>query len=66
MILKFCQHGKQEKTLPPFSGDSKHLPDLKKIDVEHKTILDICTLYTVYKNLLNPHLIASTALEQTA
>ena len=37
-----------------------------KIAISAKTILDICTLYTVYKNLLNPHLTAAAALEQTA
>jgi hypothetical protein len=30
-----------------------------------KTFLDICTLYTVYKNLLNPHRIESAVREQT-
>ena len=47
----------------PHSQGSKHLPDLRKIAVAPKTILDICTLYTVYKNLLDPHLTATAALE---
>ena len=38
----------------------------QKIVNANKTILDICTLYTVYKNLLIPHLIAPAALEKNS
>ncbi len=37
-----------------------------KISGHRKTSLDICTLYTVYKNLLNPHLKSPAAPEQSA
>ena len=32
---------------------------------DFKTFLDICTLYTVYKNVLNPLRIATAVLEHT-
>jgi hypothetical protein len=59
--LKILSTCKARKNAAPFPEDSKHLPGLEKIAVVLKTILDICTLYTVYKNLMNPHLIAAAA-----
>ena len=39
---------------------------LRKISGHRKTSLDICTLYTVYKNLLNPHLMTPAVPERSA
>jgi hypothetical protein len=47
-------------------SESKRAPGHDEIDDAPKTILDICTLYTVYKNVLNPHLMAPATLRKTA
>ena len=64
--LKILSTCKARKKRCPIPGGPKAPAGLKKIAVAPKTIVDICTLYTVYKNLLNPYLAATAALEQTA
>jgi hypothetical protein len=64
-ILKFCDYGKQAKIPVNLSGAAGGIHP-RKIAACRKTLLDICTLYTVYENEPNSLRIQLMALTRRA